>query len=403
MAHDVFISYSAKDKTTADAVCAMLESDGIRCWIAPRDVLASMEWGEAIIDAIEQCRIMVLVFTASANDSPQIHREIERAVNHGVAILPLRMEDVLPAKSLEYFISDVHWLDALTPPLEAHLRKLAGTIKIVLAGTEPDASPAPPPIERPPSPHRFWGTRAWKWAAGTVAALLLCAVFVVVHFTSHPASVASPQPASPPAPATPGPNAPGGTAPATPAASSVPAPAPTQGGSKTPKSAVNTPEATADNASSLEDTMRALQSELSNIGTVNFAVSGTDTTNGSPFQRRVSEQISNVVADPAQCRVSYHWAERHDDETSPDSDVGVLLRNVTGIVVEAMTQKLTEVNDLAGHANWVIASTTPPVTALVVRSSSGEGVFPFTDPALAHRAAATFTQAVKLCVGTLAN
>jgi hypothetical protein len=30
MAHDVFISHSAKDKVTADAVCAMLESEGVR-------------------------------------------------------------------------------------------------------------------------------------------------------------------------------------------------------------------------------------------------------------------------------------------------------------------------------------------------------------------------------------
>ncbi len=149
MAHDVFISYSAKDKTTADAVCAMLESESIRCWIAPRDVLPSMEWGESIIDAIEQCRIMVLVFTANANASPQIRREIERAANHGIAILPLRVEDVLPGKSLQYFIGNVHWLDALTPPFEAHLKNLAGTIKIVLARMEPrDAPPEQQTIAR---------------------------------------------------------------------------------------------------------------------------------------------------------------------------------------------------------------------------------------------------------------
>ena len=90
MAHDVFISHSVKDKVTADAVCALLESEGVRCWIAPRDVMPGMEWGECIIEAIEQTRVMVLVFTADANASPQIRREVERAVNHGVAILPVR-------------------------------------------------------------------------------------------------------------------------------------------------------------------------------------------------------------------------------------------------------------------------------------------------------------------------
>lgn len=132
MAHDVFICHSAKDKTTADAVCAMLESSGIRCWIAPRDVTAGMEWSECIIDAIEECRVMVLVFTTNANESPQIRREVERAVNRGVAILPLRIEDILPARALEYFIGNVHWLDAMTPPLESHLQNLAGTVKILL-------------------------------------------------------------------------------------------------------------------------------------------------------------------------------------------------------------------------------------------------------------------------------
>jgi TIR domain-containing protein len=145
MAHDVFICHSAKDKTTADAVCAMLESSGIRCWIAPRDVTAGMEWSECIIDAIEECRVMVLVFTTNANESSQIRREIERAVNRGVAILPLRIEDILPGRALEYFIGNVHWLDAMTPPLESHLNNLAGTVKILLGRLPLHAAPIPHP------------------------------------------------------------------------------------------------------------------------------------------------------------------------------------------------------------------------------------------------------------------
>jgi hypothetical protein len=214
MAHDVFISHSAKDKTVADAVCAALEGEGIRCWIAPRDVLPSMEWSEAIIDGIEGCRIMVLVFTANANASPQIRREVERAVNHGVAMLPVRIEDVLPGKGLEYFIGNVHWLDALKPPLDAHLKNLAGTIKILLARTEPGAPSVAPQEVRPPAssghvagrgtpevaggretapgPRHFWSSRAWTWAAGTVAALLLVAVFV--QFASSSGTFASTRP-----------------------------------------------------------------------------------------------------------------------------------------------------------------------------------------------------------------
>ena len=50
MSHDVFISHAHQDTPTAEAVCAALERNDIRCWIAPRDVIPGMLWGEAIID-----------------------------------------------------------------------------------------------------------------------------------------------------------------------------------------------------------------------------------------------------------------------------------------------------------------------------------------------------------------
>jgi hypothetical protein len=156
MAHDVFISYSTKDKPVADAVCAKLEAEGLRCWIAPRDILPGMDWGGALIEAIESARVMVLVLSASADASPQIQREVERAVNKGLRIVPLRIEDIKPGKNLEYFLGTPHWLDAITPPLEKHLQYLSQTIKVLLGQEHPGeeikvAPPAPPPA--PPQPH----------------------------------------------------------------------------------------------------------------------------------------------------------------------------------------------------------------------------------------------------------
>ena len=158
MAHDVFISHSAKDKTIADAVCATLESEGIRCWIAPRDVMPGMEYGKSIVGAIKQVRIMVLVLTANANDSPAVHNEVERAFNRGVVILTFRVENVDPDESFEFFISHRQRLDALTPPFEAHVNHLAKTIKVLMTpiATSPvlaeprAATPIPPEEEKAP-------------------------------------------------------------------------------------------------------------------------------------------------------------------------------------------------------------------------------------------------------------
>lgn len=146
MSHDVFVSYSSKDKAVADAVCAELEQNRVRCWIAPRDINAGSEWGESIVDAINGSRVMVLVFSSSANESPQIRREVERAINKGLIVVPLRIEDVLPTKSLEYFIGAVHWLDALTPPIEQHVKILTANVRRIL-GDERPSDTAPLPLE----------------------------------------------------------------------------------------------------------------------------------------------------------------------------------------------------------------------------------------------------------------
>jgi hypothetical protein len=140
VAHDVFISYSHHDKPQADAVCATLEAKGIRCWIAPRDITPGKEWGEAIVEAIRSSRVMVLVFSSHANDSPQIRREVQLAVSAETVLIPFRIEDVAPARSLEFFLGVPHWLDAVTPPLEAHLKRLAAVVPsfLAVAGTPAD-------------------------------------------------------------------------------------------------------------------------------------------------------------------------------------------------------------------------------------------------------------------------
>jgi len=144
MAHDVFISYASSDKAVADAVCSQLESmHRIRCWIAPRDVTPGASWAESIIDALDGSKIMVLIFSSNANASMQIEREVERAVHKGINIIPLRIENTLPTKTLEYFISAPHWLDALSVPLEHHIEKLATSVNALLARQTPPRAAAP--------------------------------------------------------------------------------------------------------------------------------------------------------------------------------------------------------------------------------------------------------------------
>jgi TIR domain len=133
MPRAVFISYSQPDRDCAFELVARLEGQGINCWIAPRDIAPSADWAAEIMDAISAASTMILVFSASSNLSPQVRREVERAVHKQLSILPFRIEHVLPSKSLEFFLSAQHWMDAFPPPREPHYARLCTYLKTNLA------------------------------------------------------------------------------------------------------------------------------------------------------------------------------------------------------------------------------------------------------------------------------
>jgi hypothetical protein len=126
--YDIFISHSKLDKPVADAVVHSLEANGMRCWIAPRDISPGKSWSEAIIDGLDQSTVFVLIYSSNANESQHVLREVERAISKNKIVIPFRLEDVPPSRGLEYCISLPHWIDALTPPLQEHIDRLVKTV-----------------------------------------------------------------------------------------------------------------------------------------------------------------------------------------------------------------------------------------------------------------------------------
>jgi hypothetical protein len=110
--HQVFISYSNPDKEVAASICTYLESKGIICWIAPRDVVPSAHYPSSIIDAISECAVVLLVFSRYSNRSPHVFRELGEALTVKKPILPFRIEDEPPSKEMRYFINIHQWMDA---------------------------------------------------------------------------------------------------------------------------------------------------------------------------------------------------------------------------------------------------------------------------------------------------
>lgn len=130
--HEVFISYSSKNKNIADAIVADLEQHNIRCWYAPRDIYPGEDWAGTIKNAIESTKIFVLVFTDESNQSHQVTNEVTLAVNSGKIIIPFLLTGSNMNDTLLYYLSSVHWLDAVSQPLNTNIETLRKQISVLL-------------------------------------------------------------------------------------------------------------------------------------------------------------------------------------------------------------------------------------------------------------------------------
>jgi hypothetical protein len=180
MPRDVFISHSAQDKKVAETICGALEESGIQCWVAPRDVRPGRSFPGEITRAIQQSKVMLLIFSRHSNSSEQVLREVQLAVDCRVPIVRLRIEDIPLSDDLRYYLSTPHWLDALTHPISKHIPPVRQALKELLAqssseGEETPALPQPRPAEmvmkdRPAAEEQK--TRA-KWKPFAIGAIIL--------------------------------------------------------------------------------------------------------------------------------------------------------------------------------------------------------------------------------------
>lgn len=211
MSH-VFISHASVNHDVAERICQLIEAQGVKCWIAPRDIRAGHEYAREIMGGISQCAAMVLVLTTPANDSTFVKLEVERAVSHKKPVIPIRLENVMPAPSLELFISGSHWIDAWVQGLDAKAGELHSALASLGLGVSwPKETTSEKGVKATPEPGPRLNT--W-WVRGALTLLAVAGlgggvwwtqsgqaqhkVAVPIH-VSEPTSTPLPVVTSPPA------------------------------------------------------------------------------------------------------------------------------------------------------------------------------------------------------------
>jgi TolB-like protein len=148
----VFISYASQDVAVANALVAALELCGLRCWIAPRDVIAGSLFADAIVRALNEAKVFVLILSVHAGASPHVGKEIERACAKRRPIIALRADSEPLSPAFEYYLSESQWIDlgpgltdatavTLVDAVRRHLGPTAGDTLGVNAGASTPSDP----------------------------------------------------------------------------------------------------------------------------------------------------------------------------------------------------------------------------------------------------------------------
>ncbi len=136
---DVFISYEHESKSIADNIVSVLEQHKVRCWYAPRDVIG--DYATSIVEAIERCRIFVIVLNERSSNSPHCLNEVEQAFKaninqEAITIIPFKVDNKDLSKAMDYYVKRQHWIDACSRTLDVAIFDLKEKIIKILGIAE---------------------------------------------------------------------------------------------------------------------------------------------------------------------------------------------------------------------------------------------------------------------------
>ena len=130
---DVFISHSSKDKEIAELICNTLEANGIKCWIAPRDIRGGDDWSAAITDAISESKVFIIVYSKNSAQSTQVPREIALADSAHSHIIPYKIDDTELSSSFKYYLTSNHWVNAQSSAGSYNIDELVSAVSGALS------------------------------------------------------------------------------------------------------------------------------------------------------------------------------------------------------------------------------------------------------------------------------
>lgn len=108
--HDVFISYSHKDKEVMLHIKNLLEQHGIRTWVDTEGVYSSGNFKKYVAVAIEKTKAVLFLSSMESNASRYVEKEVSYAIQLEKPVIPIHLDEAPYNASLRMDLSNINHL-----------------------------------------------------------------------------------------------------------------------------------------------------------------------------------------------------------------------------------------------------------------------------------------------------
>lgn len=108
---DLFVSYSRKDKRKVMKIVSLLQSQGYSIWIDESGIETGEQFKRVIVNAIEECKVVLFFSSEHSNKSPWTAKEIGVAYQKNKPILPIKLDETDYNEDLLFDLVNLDYCD----------------------------------------------------------------------------------------------------------------------------------------------------------------------------------------------------------------------------------------------------------------------------------------------------
>jgi TolB-like protein len=145
MTADVFISYSRQDRDKVLAITRRLEDAGIAVWIDQGGIDGATYWGQEIVRAIEDSKMLLLMASQNSIGSENVAKEVMLNSEKKRPILPIHLEPITIPDVLKYQLAGIQHIEYFRGDEEENFKTILRALQ--RAGIEPKPKEKPAEVE----------------------------------------------------------------------------------------------------------------------------------------------------------------------------------------------------------------------------------------------------------------